>query len=674
MATLTPGQMPFDVIIGLNGHPLNGGRVYIGEPNKDPEAYPLPVFWDADGTIPAAQPLETSGGYVVRAGTPARWWTTGAYSITVRDRQGRQVWHAARVAFEIANGSVTTAALADGAVVAEKLPSDSAAQAAIARRIGAKQRCANIAALKAAPKPEAGAAATVETEGYLSPGDGGGNTFFWSASSNEADNGGTVIAPTAGGAGRWIAVNRKVVTSWQFGMLPSNKAEHQARMDAMNYSDAQVIHLMPGVIQAYLNNPKSNRTFICHEDSIIDGTVHLMVGSGPEFGNPLSVVRNVTVIGCLSSTVRIGTYYADGLHASGATFRITEVSPSYVNQSKEGGSMGIHFYFWSRNFQIGHVQIDSTVGRPTAPYGLGIDTGPVMTTDPPHFPQNIYIRTMSIDRCAVGGLVLSYARNIRIGTLLINRWEQYAGINLNVAELQVDKLFVLGYYAKQGGNNTWENVRCIGSTLQIGELISRDAPGIGLFANGSRVEIDKLTAYDSGRENVRVSGSTGWIGDMELGAATSVAGDTNSGHGYCGISSTMQIGTIRQYGNASPSKGMVLLSTDNGSIIDIVRQSEVATDAYVAINLVGCNRTRINNYYVKGVSGAAGVGLRLESVYDAYLGNGIIENCTIDVAHVNVQRLSYNTIQSRSNATTRADELRTTAGFLGCLQPPATGA
>lgn len=113
MATLTPGQMPFDVIIGLNGHPLNGGRVYIGEPNKDPEAYPLPVFWDADGTIPAAQPLETSGGYVVRAGTPARWWTTGAYSITVRDRQGRQVWHAAEVVLRLPDGSVTDTSLSN---------------------------------------------------------------------------------------------------------------------------------------------------------------------------------------------------------------------------------------------------------------------------------------------------------------------------------------------------------------------------------------------------------------------------------------------------------------------------------------------------------------------------------------------------------------------------------
>lgn len=113
MATLTPGQMPFDVIIGLNGHPLNGGRVYIGEPNKDPEAYPLPVFWDAGGTIPAAQPLETSGGYVVRAGTPARWWTTGAYSITVRDRQGRQVWHAAEVVLRLPDGSVTDTSLSN---------------------------------------------------------------------------------------------------------------------------------------------------------------------------------------------------------------------------------------------------------------------------------------------------------------------------------------------------------------------------------------------------------------------------------------------------------------------------------------------------------------------------------------------------------------------------------
>lgn len=113
MATLTPGLMPFDVIIGLNGRPLNGGQVYIGEPNKDPEQFPQQVFWDAEGTIPAAQPLETADGYVVRTGTPARWWTDGAYSITVRDRHGRQVFHDKDVEFTLPDGCVDASSLSD---------------------------------------------------------------------------------------------------------------------------------------------------------------------------------------------------------------------------------------------------------------------------------------------------------------------------------------------------------------------------------------------------------------------------------------------------------------------------------------------------------------------------------------------------------------------------------
>lgn len=49
----------------------------------------------------------------------------------------------------------------------------------------------------------AGAPTTVYVRGYYSPGDGGGGTFLWNATDSTSDNGGTVIAPNAGGTGRW---------------------------------------------------------------------------------------------------------------------------------------------------------------------------------------------------------------------------------------------------------------------------------------------------------------------------------------------------------------------------------------------------------------------------------------------------------------------------------------
>lgn len=47
----------------------------------------------------------------------------------------------------------------------------------------------------------------ISISGYYTVGDGGGGSFYWDSSSSTADNGGTVIKPTAvGGAGRWIAL------------------------------------------------------------------------------------------------------------------------------------------------------------------------------------------------------------------------------------------------------------------------------------------------------------------------------------------------------------------------------------------------------------------------------------------------------------------------------------
>ena len=58
-----------------------------------------------------------------------------------------------------------------------------------------------IADLRAEPAP-AGAAHVL---GCLTPGDGGGGTFYWDAAADASDNGGTIIAPgQPAAAGRWL--------------------------------------------------------------------------------------------------------------------------------------------------------------------------------------------------------------------------------------------------------------------------------------------------------------------------------------------------------------------------------------------------------------------------------------------------------------------------------------
>ena len=87
-------QSPFQQFFGLSGDPLDDGSIYIGAAGQNPEINPIVVYWDDAATIPAAQPIKTLNGYIVRNGTPARVYTTAAdFSLTTKDRKGRVVFN-----------------------------------------------------------------------------------------------------------------------------------------------------------------------------------------------------------------------------------------------------------------------------------------------------------------------------------------------------------------------------------------------------------------------------------------------------------------------------------------------------------------------------------------------------------------------------------------------------
>ncbi|MBB3928749.1 hypothetical protein GGR43_004494 [Sphingobium jiangsuense] len=84
---------PYPIFLDQRGGGLNGGKIFIGAPNQDPETHPIAIYWDEAGTDPVAQPANTIGGYIVRAGTPAQVYGPTEYSIRVRDRFGAQVFY-----------------------------------------------------------------------------------------------------------------------------------------------------------------------------------------------------------------------------------------------------------------------------------------------------------------------------------------------------------------------------------------------------------------------------------------------------------------------------------------------------------------------------------------------------------------------------------------------------
>lgn len=109
---MLPVESPFKTYTGLDGKPLNNGYVYFGLPNENPITSPIIVYWDVEGTIPAAQPLRTVNGYIMRSGTPANVFVDGAYSELVQNAKKIQVFYA-KTSDEFSIASLITQTVGD---------------------------------------------------------------------------------------------------------------------------------------------------------------------------------------------------------------------------------------------------------------------------------------------------------------------------------------------------------------------------------------------------------------------------------------------------------------------------------------------------------------------------------------------------------------------------------
>lgn len=91
---LTQLGSPYPVFTDLDGTPLDGGFVYIGVADDNPETAPILVYYDQELTQIAPQPLRTVNGYVMRNGAPAILYADATFSVTVRNRNGALVLYA----------------------------------------------------------------------------------------------------------------------------------------------------------------------------------------------------------------------------------------------------------------------------------------------------------------------------------------------------------------------------------------------------------------------------------------------------------------------------------------------------------------------------------------------------------------------------------------------------
>lgn len=283
---------PLPLFVDLDGKPLTQGRVYIGEPNENPETNPLTVYWDAAGTQPAAQPLRTKGGYVARSGTPAAVFAPTDYSITVRNRYGSLVYYLAS-SLEFSGSSQL--------------------EQQIIQLEGRTVRVVNsMTALRALLKT--GPSVHAYLTGYYSATSGGGGHFTYVASdTTTADNGGTVIVAADGG--RWYRDFTGPVHAEWFGYVAD--ADPSTHVSAGGYGVGNVTALNNAITAAWLNkNYSPNVT-----GGGYGGQVILPPGYGQLAGSlPVVIPPAISLVGaeqyvsvlCCTATYRPQVTMADG--------------------------------------------------------------------------------------------------------------------------------------------------------------------------------------------------------------------------------------------------------------------------------------------------------------------------------------------------------------------------
>lgn len=94
---------PFDYFSDTNGDPLDQGYIYVGAANQDPVTNPIAIYYDAEMTIPAPQPLRTVAGYISNPIAPQTFFTNQNYSVSVRDKNQVVLFYVANFSSIVSN-------------------------------------------------------------------------------------------------------------------------------------------------------------------------------------------------------------------------------------------------------------------------------------------------------------------------------------------------------------------------------------------------------------------------------------------------------------------------------------------------------------------------------------------------------------------------------------------
>lgn len=89
---------PYAYLVDTQGTALDDGLIYVGVANENPVTNPIDLFYDADLTVAAPNPIPTINGFAANTGAPIRVYTSElAYSIKATDKNGVQIFYEPRI-------------------------------------------------------------------------------------------------------------------------------------------------------------------------------------------------------------------------------------------------------------------------------------------------------------------------------------------------------------------------------------------------------------------------------------------------------------------------------------------------------------------------------------------------------------------------------------------------
>lgn len=85
---------PYAYLVDTQGTALDDGLIYVGVANENPVTNPIDLFYDADLTVAAPNPVPTINGFAVQSGSPTCVYAREAnYSLKIVDKNGVQVFY-----------------------------------------------------------------------------------------------------------------------------------------------------------------------------------------------------------------------------------------------------------------------------------------------------------------------------------------------------------------------------------------------------------------------------------------------------------------------------------------------------------------------------------------------------------------------------------------------------